>query len=209
MGTLVLGLLASQAEIGLFAVASVLMLQLQTISNSVGNALLPRIAGHGRPELTTRCLRLVCLVTLGALIVLLAGSMPLVRMLFSEAFLPAVPLLWIIAPGVLAFAGSGIFITYFRAINRPDICSWAVFLGLAANLGAIPLLYPRIGIDAAAWALSINMICRCGLLAVAFARVTGMSAAATWLPRRGDVTFAWEAARSISRMRSGRHDRPS
>ena len=81
--------------LGLFAQASVIMLQLRMISNSVGNALLPRIAGRGRPELTARCLRFVCGVTLAALLALLASSTPLVRILLSEAFLPIVPLLWI------------------------------------------------------------------------------------------------------------------
>ncbi len=197
LGILVLGLLANQAEIGLFAAASALVLRLRLISNAVGNALLPRIAGTGHPELTTRCLRLVCCATLAALLALLAVGTPLVRILFSEAFLPATPLLWIIAPGVLAFAGAGILMTYFKGINRPGICSWAVSLGLAVNLVALPLLYPALGIAAAGWALSLGMVCRCVFLAVAFGRATGMSGPAAWLPRPGDAVFTWRALRTM------------
>ena len=76
VGIVVLGLLASQADIGLFAAANTLMLGFLLISNSVGNALMPRIAGKGRPELVVLCLRLVCGVTLVALLALLAISTP-------------------------------------------------------------------------------------------------------------------------------------
>ena len=66
-GVLVLGLFASQAEIGLFATASALVFRLRMISDAVGNALLPRIAGGGRPELTTLCLRVVSCGTVAAI----------------------------------------------------------------------------------------------------------------------------------------------
>ncbi len=195
-GVLILGLFASQAEIGLFATASALMFRLRMISDAVGNALLPRIAGSGRPELTTLCLRVVSCGTVAAILAVLAISTPLVRILFSEAFLPAVPLLWIIAPGVLAYAGVGILGTYFKSIDRPGICSWAVSLGLAVNLIAIPALYPVVGVSAAAWGLTLGMICRLVFLAAAFARATRMRWFSIWLPRPSDAVSFWRAFRA-------------
>ena len=195
-GVLILGLFASQAEIGLFATASALVFRLRMISDAVGNALLPRIADSGRPELTTLCLRVVSCGTVAAMLAVLAISTPLVRILFSEAFLPAVPLLWIIAPGVLAYACAGILGTYFKGIGRPGICSWAVSLGLAANLIAIPVLYPVVGVSAAAWGLTLGMICRLVLLAAAFTRATRMRWLSIWLPRPGDAVSFWRAFRA-------------
>ena len=195
-GVLILGLFASPAEIGLFATASALMFRLRIISDAVGNALLPRIAGSGRPELTTLCLRVVSCGTVATILVILLIRTPLVRILFSEAFLPAVPLLWIIAPGVLAYACAGILGTYFKGIDRPGICSWAVSLGLAANLIAIPVLYPVVGVSAAAWGLTLGMICRLVLLAAAFARATRMRWLSIWLPRPGDAVSFWRAFRA-------------
>ena len=197
VGIVVLGLLASQADIGLFAAANTLMLGFLLISNSVGNALMPRIAGKGRPELVVLCLRLVCGVTLVALLALLAISTPLVRLLLSDAFLPVVPLLWILAPGILAYAGMGIFMTYFKGVNRPEICSWAVCLGIGVNLGALFLLYPKLGVEAAAYAMTIGMFGRCFLLALAFSKGTQMAYLSVWLPRRGDASFLWAAGRSV------------
>ena len=195
-GVLILGLFASQAEIGLFATASALMFRLRMISDAVGNALLPRIAGSGRPELTTLCLRVVSCGTVAAILAMLAISTPLVRILFSEAFLSAVPLLWIIAPGVLAYACAGILGTYFKGIDSPGIYSWAVSLGLAANLIAIPVLYPVVGVSAAAWGLTLGMICRLILLAAVFARATRMRWLSIWLPRPGDAVSFWRAFRA-------------
>ena len=173
------------------------MFRLRMISDAVGNALLPRIAGHGRPELTTLCLRVVSCSTVAAILAVLAISTPLVRILFSEAFLPAVPLLWIMASGVLAYACAGILGTYFKGIGRPGICSWAVSVGLAANLIAIPVLYPVVGVSAAAWGLTLGMICRLVLLAAAFARSTRMRWLSIWLPRPGDAVSFWQASRAV------------
>ena len=195
-GVLVLGLFASAAEIGLFATASALMFRLRMISDAVGNALLPRIAGSGRPELTTLCLRVVWCGTVTAILAMLLISTPLVRVLFSAAFLPAVPLLWIMAPGVLAQACAGILGTYFKGIGRPGICSWAVSLGLAVNLLAIPALYPTLGVSAAAWGLALGMTCRLVVLAVAFTRATRMRWLSIWLPRLGDAAAFWRTFRA-------------
>ena len=195
-GLLVLGLFASPSEIGLFATASALMFRLRMISDAVGNALLPRIAGRGRPELTTLCLRVVWCGTAATILAMLPISTPLVRILFSDAFLPAVPLLWIIAPGVLAYACAGILGTYFKGIDRPGICSWAVALGLAVHLIAIPVLYPALGVSAAAWGLTLGMICRLVVLAAAFARATRMRWFSIWLPRLGDAASFWRTFRA-------------
>ena len=131
---------------------------------------------------------------MAAILAVLAISEPLVRIILSEAFLPAVPLLRI-APGVLAYAGAGILGTYFKSVDRPGICSWAVSVGLAANLIATAALYPLVGGSAAAWGLSLGMICRLVILAAAFARATRMSWFSIWLPRPGDAASCWRAFR--------------
>ncbi len=197
IGILMMGMLASRADIGLFSAASTLMVGFALLSNAVGTALFPRVAGRECGELVALCLRLVGVATAAALLPFLILSAPLVRLLLSEAFLPAVPLLWIIAPGILALALSGILMTHFKGVNRPEVCSWAVLLGLCVNLGALLLLYPKLGVAAAAWSMTIGMLCRCCFLAIVFHRATQMAWLATWLPRRSDVSFLWAAGRSV------------
>ena len=196
-GVVILGLIASQGEIGLFAAASALMLGFMLVSNAVGSALFPRVAGEERVEMVALCLRLVCVGTAIPMLMLLALSGTLVRLLLSEAFLPVVKLLWIIAPGMVAYAVSGIFMTHFKGANRPHICSWAVFLGLCANSGALLLLYPRLGVEAAAWGMTAGMVCGCLFLLIVFHRTTRTGLPAVWLPRRSDASFLWAAGRSV------------
>ena len=97
-GVVILGLIASQGEIGLFAAASALMLGFMLVSNSVGDALL--------------------------------------------------------------------------------------------------LLYPRLGVEAAAWGMTIGMVCGCSFLSIVFHRTTGTGVSAVWLPRRSDANFLCAAGRS-------------
>ena len=189
VGILLLSLIAGRAEIGLFAVASGVMMRFVMISNAVFVPLLPRAAGDddGRPSLVAFCARVTTWVTGAALILLLAFSLPLVRILLSAEFLPVIPLIRIMAPGILVFAGANILTAYFRGINRPDICSWAVGLGLGMNLVLVPLLYPEFGVDAAAWSMTIGLFGRSVLLSLAYFRMTRTSPRLIWLPQCGDI----------------------
>ena len=198
VGVLLLGMLAGRAEVGLFAVASGLMMRFVMISNAVFVPLLPRIAGddRGRPDLVAFCARFTTWVTGAALILLLAFNIPLVRILLSAEFLPAVPLIRIIAPGILVYAGASVLTAYFRGMNRPAICSWAVGLGLAMNLVIVPLLYPELGVEAAAWGMTIGLFGRSALLSVCYYRMTRTSPSLTWLLQRGDIPRLWGLTRS-------------
>ena len=211
MGVLLLGWFAGEAEIGLFAVACSLMIGFLIISNAVGNVLLPRIAVPNgasgdearRIALVGLCLRLVGATTALAMIGTLALSGPIVRLLFSEAFLPAQPLLWIIAPGMFAGACAGMYMTYFKAVNKPEICSWAFVLGIGVDVAMLLALYPRLGVAGAAWAMSCGLIGRLALLAWLFRQLTGVGFAQAWAPRRGDGAAVLAAMRHLGGARRG------
>lgn len=198
MGIIILGILAASEDIGLYAVATTFMFQLGVISHAAGAVLYPRVAADGgrRPALSAFCLRATGLAVAVALLLAAALAGPLVRLLFSADFLPITPLLWIMAPGILAYALSGILATHCSGVNRPEICSWAAGLGLLVNLAAILLLYPLLDLRAAAWALTMGMLCQLAFLTAAFHRITQLSPAAVWLPRRGDAAYLRAAGRA-------------
>ena len=207
IGTLLLGVLATTADVGLFAVASGLMMQFVIVSNSVFTVLLPRAtaSAEGRPNLVAFCSRCSTWVTGVALALFLALSEPVVRVLLSSAFLPIIPLANIIAPGLLVFAGANMLTAYFRAINRPEICSVAVAVGLAANGVGVLFLYPAVGVVGAAYGMTIGFLVRSLVLCVAFRRVSGVSVAANWIPQVGDNGRLVELGRQITaRHISGR-----
>ena len=189
----------TQHQIGYFAAASALILRLLILSDSIESSLLPRIAAdaRGRPGLVGQCGRLSGAASALALGLLVALSVPLVRLLFSDAFLPSVPLIWILAPGLLVYAGAKVLMAYFRATNRPEVCSWVVWTGLSVNVGLLLVLYPRIGLPAAAWAMTAGLVCRSLFLVIAFRRVSGESFRSTWAPRADDLVWVRSSARAV------------
>ena len=212
LGIVVLGLRASSAEIGLFAVASALMFGFTIISHSVGHALLPRLAARASSQgsapaedaqrmqaLVAQCLRLVFVVTAAAVLALLLVSTPLIRVLFSPAFLAAGPLLWLLAPGILANACCGIFVTHFKAVNLPLLCSRSLWLGWCVELGALVALYPVVGIAAAPLSVTLGGVCSLVILASAFQRRTALNWRDILLPQRDDAAFLRSATLAVVR----------
>ncbi len=71
------------------------------------------------------------------------------------------------------------------------------FMLVSNSVGdALLLLYPRLGVEAAAWGMTIGMMCGCSFLSIVFHRTTGTGLLAVWLPRRSDASFLWTAGRS-------------
>ena len=208
IGVLFLGMIAGRAEIGLFAVASALMTRMFIISDAVSAAVLPRVATEerGRPELVAFCGRATTWLTGITLAILCSTSIPLTRVLLSNAFLPAATLMWIMAPGVLVYSGTNVLMSYFRGVNRPKICSLVVWAGMIGNLATVLLLYPQIGVAAAAWGMTVGRLCRSAILVPAFVRVANLSPMLVWVPQRYDSTRLW---RLVRRMISRAHPAPS
>ncbi len=204
VGVFILGALAGRADIGLFAAASTIMLRLGFLPSSVATVLFPRVArGSAEPlETVGYSLRLVCLATAGAVIAFLAVCEPVIRLLLSEAFVPAVPLLWIMAPGIVAYAGSNIFVAYFTGSDRPGVCSSALWLSLVVNIAICLALYPTLGVHSVAWGITAGVFARIVFLAFVFHRATGLSLPSLWLPRRRDATYLWNSLHvALSRKR--------
>ena len=209
IGGLLLGMVANRAEISFFIVGYALMSQALIIPDAISKVLLPRVASdeRGRPELVAFCNRVSGWVAGAGILAFLPISNTFVPIVFSEAFLPVVPLIWIMAPGVLACAGTGVFLEYFRGVNRPEICSWAMWLGMCGNFICFFMLYPEHGIKGAALAMTVGLIIRSVYLAIVFHRMSRLGLVSTWTPQRGDFNILLTSSRSIfSRgfgMRSG------
>jgi len=201
LGSLLLGFTASRVEIGLFSAGSSMMLRVFMIPYSISAMLQPRIAidEAGQPELTAFCARVAWWITGVVLVILLAVATPLVRILLSEAFLPAVPLIWILALGVFAYSGADILMSYFRGINQPEMCSWAIFLGVGANVVAFSALFQALGIKAAAWGTTIGLLVRSAFLLIVYCRTSRMKLRSVCMLKPDDVTYLWNAGRLLLR----------
>ena len=199
LGSLLLGVVSGRAEIGYFSTASALISRVQIIPHVVGTISLPRVVADdtGRPQLVAFCVRISWFTVGAVLLVLLLISPSLVSLLFSEAFLPAIPLIWIMSLGVLVHSGAEIFVAYFRGVNRPQTSSWATSLGLSTNVVAFFALFPQLGVAGAAWAMTIGLLVRSTYLWVMFHKISRMPWTSTWLPQRGDAAFLWTSGKLL------------
>jgi len=186
---LFLAVIGTRDEVGFFAAASALALRLFIISDSFEAAILPRIASAQteRLDLVGFSLRLSGGLTGLAALALCVLAFPLVKLLYSATFLPAVELIWIMAPGIALYSAGKTLMAYFRATDQAGICSQAIWLGLLVNAGSLLWLYPRVGMVAAAWSMSAGFLVRSLFLACKYHRISGVGLAATWLPGRGDA----------------------
>lgn len=206
LGVLALGLLAADPdEIGWFAVASAVMMPISLLGTTAATALIPRVAGREvkRAETVGVLVRIVCFVTAGAAAVFFTVAQPVVGVLFSEAFLPAVPLMWLMAPGIVAYAGVEVFGAWFAGVERPEAASWATGVGIAVHVAAVVVLAPPFGVAGVAAAMSLDFLARLAFVGLRFRRTTDLPLRAVWTPRRGDAAYLRSVLRSALTRRGG------
>lgn len=201
VGGLLLGIVAGRADIGLFMAGNVLITRILNIPTAVSTYLLPRIAGGDARslELAAFCARVTWWAVGSLLLIWFAVSPSLVPVLLSEAFSSVVRLTWIMSIGVFAYAGAEIFVAYFRGTNRPEVFSYAMWLGLSANVILFFTLYPTWGLPGSAWALTGGLLCRGSFLWFMFHRATRLPPGSTLLLRRSDVAHLWTSSMRLVR----------
>jgi O-antigen/teichoic acid export membrane protein len=106
------------------------------------------------------------------LIVLVLLAKPIVATIFSPAFLPAVPLLRILAIGVFFRCAFKTFEAYFLGTDRPGIASLSVLMGTLVNLTSISLLVPVLGLVGAAFSVAASHCVSSVVLGVGFLRLS-------------------------------------
>jgi O-antigen/teichoic acid export membrane protein len=175
VGTLMLGVLGTRPEIGLFAAVSALVQRFLIVPQSLAEALLPRVAADpaGRPDIVTSASRMAFAVTLLAALAFLVVRRPVVTLLLSRDFLPALRLLWWMAAGMVIHASSTLLMPYFDGTGRPEVVSASIWVGLLVNVLTLILLYPVAGMDAAAIGFFASLLSRFAILYFAFWRFTG------------------------------------
>jgi O-antigen/teichoic acid export membrane protein len=208
VGTVIVAMFVGKEELGIFAVASTLAARVELIPNVLGTVILPRVASgaHGRPELVAQVARLAAVVCAGLLGTLVVFADSFVRIIFSPAFVAAVPLIRIIAAGTLMRCASKMVVPYLISRNRPGLASGAVFAGMVANLTTMVALIRKFGLPAAALAITLNHLVSSLILLEAFHRVSGMPRRRFWALTRSDWGLIQRAAGRLRPAMGGSAD---
>jgi O-antigen/teichoic acid export membrane protein len=175
VGAFILAWMASSSDVGLFSVASALMLKVELVPNALLQVLLPRIAEdkEGRKDLVIKCMRVVLVLSAVMLLGLGAVCSPVIPILFSPKFRPIIVLIWLLIPGVFLRSVSKVFIPYMLGTNRPGYLSMSVMAGMVANVVSLYLLLPLIKLPAASVAMTINYAVSSTLLFFFFRKFSG------------------------------------
>lgn len=189
IGTIILAFFATNEEVGLFATALQITAQIMIIPDILTIVLIPRIAGDemGKKQLVAQCARLAGLVCGVLLLTLAVFAKPIVVILLSPVFLPAAPLIQILAIGVSIRCACKVFVPYLVGTNHPGIASMSVLTGTLVNLGIVWVLFPIMGLVGAALGLMISYFVTSAILTITFSQLGELSLTEIWRYRRSDL----------------------
>ena len=150
-----IALLLDPAALGLYAVATVLLLGLLQLAASVTHAAFPRFVALDAGARSRAIRRTLALVLGGVALagLALAALAPwLVRLLFGEAFAPAADLVRLALLGLVPHASREVFMAGLKAEGRPLAIGRAELVSLAFFAASLAMLVPRLGAPGAALA---------------------------------------------------------
>jgi len=188
VGVMILGFIGTTEQTGLFSAALGLGTQLWILPETLNIVLLPRVlrGQAATAQLVERSCRMGLIAMIAGAVLLALLSRPIVAILLSPKFLPAVPVLLILLPGMVMGAVTRILISYFNGMGRPEFSSATLVTGLVLNTGLMLALLPRFGSIGAALATATACTVEALLAAFLYARVSGHGMR-TLVPGTADV----------------------
>jgi O-antigen/teichoic acid export membrane protein len=143
-------------EVGFYSVAVGIGDFLGLGAAVVVSLLFPALSALTDPTERWRAARKVLAMTAGitaaAAVVLALLSDLAVRLLYGAAFLPAVPAVRVLLPGVVLLAVNSILMAYFSAAGMVRLTIWVPGVALVVNVLVNLVVIPRYGCIGAAWA---------------------------------------------------------
>ncbi len=137
-----------------------------------------------RDHNAARAVRLGLWATAAAAVPLALLAVPLLGLLRDGAYLPAVPALWVLLPGVVAFTPGVILAGDFIGRGVPQWNTQASAITVTVNVALCLWWIPPFGIVGAAWASTVAYALGSGLMIWRFCRVTGVPWFAMLVPPR-------------------------
>jgi O-antigen/teichoic acid export membrane protein len=202
---ILLGLIASEAALGVYAVAVNASEVLLYLPAATATALLPiaaRTEAGLRTEQALRAFRSAAVVTFGAGLAAAALGPLLLPVIFGAPFEASVtPFLWLL-PGALGFTAMVVFSNALVADSSPGLSSVGPLVSLVVGIGLDLLLIPRFGAAGAAAAASAAFLAGGCAGLVVFRRRNPFAWRSLLLPRRSDFAVFGALARPLRAVRS-------
>jgi O-antigen/teichoic acid export membrane protein len=195
-----MGLLASEAALGIYAVAVNASEVLLYLPAATATALLPaasRADALGRGRQTLQAFRSAALVTTGAVMIAAVLGPLVLPVVFGAAFTGSVgPFLWLL-PGALGFVAMAVFSNSLIASTSPGLSSLGPVVSLVVGVGLDLALIPQLGATGAAVAASTAFLAGGAVALAAYAHRNPFAWRALLLPRRDDLDVLRAIARPL------------
>jgi O-antigen/teichoic acid export membrane protein len=198
------------APLGFYSMAVALAEIVYLFPNAVSTFFFPHVAGAAREESDRQVAmvsRVTLLLTAGVALVIVPVAAVAIPVLLP-GFEPSLPALYVLLPGVVAISVTQVLSGYIAGLGRPGTASLVAILALVANVVLNLFLIPAFGIVGASAASLVSYSLSSTVYSVIAARLTGQSPLDFWIPRGGDVRYAFSTARSLVR-RLARRPRPA
>lgn len=197
---ILMGLLASEAALGIYAVAVNASEVLLYLPAATATALLPAAARADpgqRGRQTLQAFRSAALVTTGAVAAAAILGPLLLPVVFGPAFEASVePFLWLL-PGALGFAATAVFSNALIASTSPGLSSLGPVVSLVVGIALDIVLIPRFGATGAAAAASTAFLAGGTVALAVYARRSPFAWKALLVPRREDLDLLRAIARPL------------
>jgi O-antigen/teichoic acid export membrane protein len=185
---LLMGFLATQTALGIYAVAVNASEVLLYLPDAVGVALLPFLARGGSRRVgdTLLTFRRLAAVTVATLVVAALVAPPLIPLIFGHAYDQSVVPFLLLLPGAIGFAALRVFSYGMLGSNAPGRSSIAPVVSLVSGVTLDFLLIPPFGAGGAAAAASTAFLLG-GITAMVLYRVNQPFRLVELLPRPRDL----------------------
>ena len=182
--------LADLEQVGYYATSVGIAEILWAVPTSLSFVLFPSVvsAEHQRRNRVTST---VARITLGLMtlvaVALALLAYPAIRVLYGTAYLPAVPSLLALLPGVVAMSLQQVLGTDVSGRGRPAMVTLAAASGIPINLALNLWWIPQYGAVGAAWASTVSYTLVTVLVLGFFVRISSVGVGAVLLPRVSDL----------------------
>lgn len=188
---LLMGFLATEAALGVYAVAVNVSEVLLYLPDAVGVALLPFIARAGgtRVPETLLTFRRLVVVTFVTLLIAAVVAPPLIPFVFGGQYDRSVAPFLLLLPGALGFAALRVFAYGMMGSHAPGRSSIAPLVSFVVGVGLDFVLIPAWGANGAAAAASAAFLAG-GVVAIVMYRSLHVFALPELVPRRSDLSVS-------------------
>jgi O-antigen/teichoic acid export membrane protein len=185
------GTIGMIANARIFALSMSFLSQLISISDVTARIIQPRIAvsQDGRHDLVALCARLIGLLVLVSGVMLIIFANIWIPILFSAEFLPIIPIIVILIPGIWLRVVGKILYPYFNGIDRPEIVSISTFINFVSNLLILLMMLEPYGLKGAAWATTISYSLSTMYVIRQYLNITGCSLPQLFVIQKQDFYF--------------------